>query len=153
MSLLAWPCSKPFSAANSDISMLFGLIVCRANEFVFRVNSCVCVCVCVCVCTRVLSCIWLFVTSWTVIHQAPLSTKFPRQEYWSGLPSPGNLPEPEIRPCLLHLLHWQANSLPHLGMFSNTFNWAEAYMTILTEFSFCQTLCWAASSDFPTILQ
>ena len=76
-----------------------------------------------------------FVTPWTGAYQAPLSTEFPRQEYWSGLPSPGNLPEPEIRPCLLHLLHWQANSLPHLGMFSNTFNWAEAYMTILTEFS------------------
>ena len=47
MSLLAWPCSKPFSAANSDISILFGLIMCWANEFVFRVKVCVCVCVCV----------------------------------------------------------------------------------------------------------
>ena len=25
---------------------------------------------------------------WTVTHQAPLSMRFPRQEYWSGLPSP-----------------------------------------------------------------
>ena len=32
----------------------------------------------------VLSCIWLFVTSWTVTHQAPLSMGFSRQEYWSG---------------------------------------------------------------------
>ena len=28
----------------------------------------------------------LFVTLWTVAHQAPLSTGFSRQEYWSGLP-------------------------------------------------------------------
>ena len=34
-----------------------------------------------------------FVTPWTVVHQAPLSMGFPRQEYWSGLPfpSPGDL--------------------------------------------------------------
>ena len=36
----------------------------------------------------VLSCIWLFATSWTVTHQSSLSTGFPRQEYWSGLPFP-----------------------------------------------------------------
>ena len=29
----------------------------------------------------------LFATPWTVIHQAPLSMGFSRQEYWSGLPS------------------------------------------------------------------
>ena len=28
----------------------------------------------------------LFVTPWTVAHQAPLSKGFSRQEYWSGLP-------------------------------------------------------------------
>ena len=38
------------------------------------------------------------VTSWTVAHQAPLSRRFSRQEYWSGLPcpSPGDLPDPRI---------------------------------------------------------
>ena len=37
-------------------------------------------------------------TSWTVTHQAPLSMRFPRPEYWSGLPfpSPGDLSNPEI---------------------------------------------------------
>ena len=30
----------------------------------------------------------LCVTPWTAAHQAPLSTEFSRQEYWSGLPSP-----------------------------------------------------------------
>ena len=35
-----------------------------------------------------LSSIQLFVTPWTVAHQAPLSIEFSRQEYWSGLPFP-----------------------------------------------------------------
>ena len=30
----------------------------------------------------------LFVTSWTVVCQAPLSMGFSRQEYWWGLPRP-----------------------------------------------------------------
>ena len=47
-----------------------------------------------------LSCVRLFVTPWTVAHQAPLSMGFSRQEYWSGLPfpSPGHLPDPGIEP-------------------------------------------------------
>ena len=38
----------------------------------------------------------LFVTPWTLAHQAPLSVGFLRQEYWSGLPCPppGDLPYP-----------------------------------------------------------
>ena len=38
-------------------------------------------------------------TVWTVACQAPLSTEFPRQGYWSRLlfPSPGDLPNPGIR--------------------------------------------------------
>ena len=45
-------------------------------------------------------CVQLFVTPWTVNHQAPLSMEFSRQEYWSGLPfpSPGVLPDPGIKP-------------------------------------------------------
>ena len=31
----------------------------------------------------------LFVTPWTVAHQAPLSVGFSRQEYWKGLPALG----------------------------------------------------------------
>ena len=47
-----------------------------------------------------LSCIQLFATPWAVVHQAPLSMGFPRQEYRSGLPCPppGNTPEPGIKP-------------------------------------------------------
>ena len=37
-------------------------------------------------------------TPWTVARQVPLSTGFPRQEFWSGLPFPplGDLPDPGI---------------------------------------------------------
>ena len=40
------------------------------------------------------------VTPWTIVHQAPLSMGFPRQEYWIGLPFPfpGDLLDPEITP-------------------------------------------------------
>ena len=40
------------------------------------------------------------VTLWTVARQAPLSVRFPRREYWSGLPfpPPGDLPDPGIEP-------------------------------------------------------
>ena len=59
---------------------------------------CACVCVCVCVCVQLFSHVRLFVTSWIVTLQAPLSVGFPRQEYWSGHPftSPGNLSDPRI---------------------------------------------------------
>ena len=49
---------------------------------------------------KLLSHVQLFVTPWTVAHQAPLSLGFSRQEYWSGMPfpSPGYLPNPGIEP-------------------------------------------------------
>ena len=47
-----------------------------------------------------LSRVRLFATPWTVAYQAPTSMGFSRQEYWSGLPfpSPGDLPNPGIKP-------------------------------------------------------
>ena len=67
----------------------------------------------------VLICVQLFVTAWTVAHWAPLSLEFSRQEYWSGLsfPFPGIFSTQGLKLYLLHLLNWQADSLPlcHLG--------------------------------------
>ena len=42
----------------------------------------------------------------TIVCQAPLSMGFSRQEYWNGLPfpSPGDLPKPGIKHCII-LLH------------------------------------------------
>ena len=53
----------------------------------------------------------LFVTPWTVAHQAPLSMGLCRQECWSGLPCPppGDLSDPGIKPRSPAL---QADSLP-----------------------------------------
>ena len=47
-------------------------------------------------------------TSWTIVHQAPLFMEFFRQEYWSRLPFPslGDLPDPGVKSAL------QADSLP-----------------------------------------
>ena len=58
----------------------------------------------------VLSRVWLFATPWTVACQAPLSMGFSRQEYMSRLPSPspGDLPDPGVKPGSLAL---QADSL------------------------------------------
>ena len=45
----------------------------------------------------------LLATVWTIAHKAPLSLGFSRQGYWSGLPfpSPGDLPNPGIKPVSL----------------------------------------------------
>ena len=50
--------------------------------------------------TCCLSHVRLFATPRTVAHQALLSMKFPRQEYWSRLsfPTPEDLPNPGIEP-------------------------------------------------------
>ena len=49
----------------------------NATEFSFLL-------LCMCSVTSVMS---DSVISWTIAHQAPLSTGFSRQEYWSGLPA------------------------------------------------------------------
>ena len=51
----------------------------------------------------VLSRVQLFVTPWTIAHQAPLSVGFSKQDYWSGLPFPfpGDLPDPGIETVFL----------------------------------------------------
>ena len=57
-----------------------------------------CVCVCVLNCS---SRVRLFVTPWTMAHQAPLFMGFSRKEYWNGLPCPHprDLPDPGVEPC------------------------------------------------------
>ena len=57
--------------------------------------------------------VWLFAIRWIAAHQAPLSSEFSRQEYWSGLPfpSPGDLPDPWIKPASHVSSALQADSL------------------------------------------
>ena len=72
-----------------------------------------------------------FVTPWTVAREAPLSMGFPRQEYWSGLPfhSPGNLPNPGIKPMFPAL---QADSLPTEPSGKPITVWSEVAQSCLT---------------------
>ena len=72
---LSWWCYLTISSSAAPFSF------CLQS---FPVAGSVCVCVCVCVLTH----IWLFVSPWTIIHQAPLTMGFPRQESWRGLPFP-----------------------------------------------------------------
>ena len=60
---------------------------------------------------KFLSRVQLFETPWTVACQTPPSLGFSRQEHWSGLPfpSPGDLPNPRIKPRSPIL---QTDSLP-----------------------------------------
>ena len=71
----------------------------------------------ICVCMYVQLCLTLWDPMDCSLPDSSVGS--PRQEYWSGLsfPSPGDLSNPGIKPSLLHLLHWQADSLPvcHLG--------------------------------------
>ena len=71
----------------------------------------------------------LFATSWSVVHQAPLSMGFFRPGYWSGLPfpPPGDLPDPGIKPESLaspalvgrqipyHCATWEAHKLENMA--------------------------------------
>ena len=62
------------------------------------------------------------VTPWAVAHQSPLSIRFPKQEYWNGLPfpPPGDRLDSAIKPrspvSLLHcrwiLYHWVTRKDP-----------------------------------------
>ena len=92
-----------------------------------------CVCVCVCVCVLVAQSCRLFVTPWTVAHQAPLSMELSRKEYWSGLPCPslGYLPDPGIEPWSPAL---QVDSLPsdppgkpNINLNKCNFSWQKFY--------------------------
>ena len=60
---------------------------------------------------KLLSCVQLFVTPWTITYQTPLTMGFSKLRYWSGLPfpSPGVFPDPGIKPRSPTL---QADALP-----------------------------------------
>ena len=76
------------------------------------------------VCVQLLSCFRHSATPWTEARQAPFSVEFSRQEYWSRLPfpSPGDLPDPGIKPASptspasqadsLLLSHWGSPKFP-----------------------------------------
>ena len=74
-----------------------------------------------CVCLGCAHLVRIFVTPWTVAHQASLFMEFPKQEYWSGLPfpSPWCLPTERSNLCLLHCRQIFKH-LIHQGSHTNT---------------------------------
>ena len=66
-------------------------------------SYCMCACILGCFCR-----VRLFVTLWTVTHQALLSMGFSRQKYWSRFPCPPpeDLPDPGIEPVSLTSPAW-----------------------------------------------
>ena len=64
-----------------------------------------------CICAQSFTHAQLFETPWTIVHQAPLSMEFSRQECWNALlfPYPRDLPDPGIEPSSPAM---QADSLP-----------------------------------------
>ena len=74
-----------------------------------------------------------FVAVWTLAHQGPLSVGFLRLEYWNGLPFPS--PRDPSNPGVeLHLVHWQADSLPLSHQGSPTIKIAHMHL----QFTVCQ---------------
>ena len=71
--------SRVFSSTTiqSINSLALGLL---CGPVLISIHACMRACV--------LSCVWLFATSWTAVHQAPLFMEFSKQEYWSGFPFP-----------------------------------------------------------------
>ena len=112
-----------------------------------------------------LSCVLLFVTPWTVVHQAPVHGDSP--EYWSGLPcpSPGDLPNPGIE---LRSPALQVDSLPSepSGKLKNTgvgslsllqgifeLNWGLLHYTrILYQLSYQESLVYILHRMIYTVL-
>ena len=76
------------------------------------------------------SCVLVFVTLWTIAHQAPLSMGFSRQEYWSGLPcsSLGDVSNPGIELCLSCLMNQQVGSLPLTPAGTSTYTYIHSFL-------------------------
>ena len=84
--------------------------------------------------------VWLFATLWTLVCQAPMSMRFSRQEYWTGLlfPPPGDLPDPGIEPGLLWLRHCR----------QILYHWATGEASVLLFMDLLKSRSW---HDGPTL--
>ena len=79
----------------------FAILVCHFGKLSWARRA-------VCVCAKSLHSYPTLCNPVDCTRQAPLSMRFARQEYWSGLP----FPTQGTNTHLLCLLHWQAGSLP-----------------------------------------
>ena len=135
---------------------------------------CVCVsmCVCVCVCVRARTCsqsCLTLATLWTVVHQAPLSMGFSRQEYWERVAissSRGSFQPRDWthvsctgRQILYHWATWEAPFLYYIPLFGacHLKKWTQpiqevaAYDTFLkATVTFTDSLSTVSFSFFPS---
>ena len=81
----SWAVSFFFFFFNCPLAVAAMTVCGYSAEWLGGLNACV----------RSRSAVAQSVTPWRVVHQAPLSMGFPRQECWSGLPFPSarNLPD------------------------------------------------------------
>ena len=95
ISLLPFTCSFQYFW-SINMSLWITMSTWFLHWLISKINSLTCIRVCM---LNRFSHVRLFETPWTIAHQAPLSTGFSRQEYWSGLPSssPEDLPQPGIK--------------------------------------------------------
>ena len=75
-------------------------------------------------------------TPWTVALHAPLSIRFPRQKYWSGLPfpSPGDLTDSGIKPVSPALqadYHWATREIFPCSLFCKFDVWI--FISLISE--------------------
>ena len=68
------------------------------------------------------SCVQLSATPWTTAHQASLSVRFSRQEYWIGLPFPSPVIKNEVREVS------EVKSFSRVWLFATP--WTAAYQTL-----------------------
>ena len=100
-----------------------------------------------CMRAQLLSCVQLFVTPWTVAHQAPLSMEFSRQEYWRGCHSllKGIFPTQGWKPGLLHcrqiLYPLRHQGSPNSYMLDNNYSSPSAHWRKRRRIGTCLTLC------------
>ena len=103
------------------LKVISRLRFCQPGTFIIMecmcsVSVCVCVCVCVRVCVLCVHAKSCPTICCTMDYSPPGSSIHGifQQEYWSRLPfpSPGDFPNPGIKPASLCLLHWQEASLP-----------------------------------------
>jgi len=117
-----------------QVNVITYCIITAQNFFPRYMCVSMCVCVCVCVCVLVSQFCPTLCTPWTGTHQGFLSMEFSRQEYWSRLPfaSPGDLPDPRIRPESPAL---REDSLPSepLAHFTNLPNLCYTFLHLLSS--------------------
>ena len=119
-----WPLMRMWTQPCCVELYLTMFTVCLESGMVV-IDSCVCALSC-------FSHVQLFEIPRIVALQAPLSMVFSRQEYWSGLPcpSPGDLPNPGIKPTSLsvssicrQVLYYQRHLESHIETVLHVSKW------------------------------